>query len=83
MDILCVHLADYEIVNVKYEISWVDTQRLQIILGVQKKVERYFYSFTSSMLERADVLPEKLVYRNSETPVVNMVKLKMIYHVET
>lgn len=78
MDTLCVHLVDFEVVNVKYEISWVDTQRLQIILVVQEKVETDFYSFSSSTSERSDVLPEKLlVYRNSETPVLNMVKLKM------
>lgn len=68
MGTLCVHLVDFEVVNVKYEISWVDMQRLQIILGVQEKVEKYFYSFSSSTLERSDVLPEKLlVYRNSSS----------------
>jgi len=54
------------------------------MLGVWEKVERYFYSFSSSTLGRSDVPPEKLlVYTNSETPVVNMVKLKIIYLAET
>lgn len=68
MGMLCVHLVDFEVVNVNYEISWVDTQRLQIILAVQEKVEKYFYSFSLSTLERSDVFPEKLlVYRNSSS----------------
>lgn len=38
----------------------------------------YFYLFNFPILERPGAHPEKLIiYRNSTTPVVNMVKLKI------
>lgn len=46
-------------------------------LGAQEKVKRYFYLFNFLMSERPDAHPEIfIVFRNSKTPVVNMVKLK-------
>lgn len=78
---LCVHIVEFEVVNVKYDSSWLDTQKLQLTFWECRKS---FILLLIQVFYSRKILPnEVLACRISEALVLNTMTLKMTCHVES